>query len=149
MRPPKTIKLWQLILGGPFLLWAGWDTYKDLSDLEENGGTMYVGRFTKMMYETSGKWGVLVSTWAIAAVYFYILWRVYKRDRDDKAALAPESPAPKPAPKAARAPLPAARVSRPVMPPPAPPTPPPAPVIVVASPQIAPTPVGSEPRFLL
>ena len=143
MTPPKTIKLWQLILGGPFLLWAGWDTYKDVSALEEHGGTMYVGRLTKLMYDAGGKWGVLLGTWAFAAVYFYVLWLVIKRDREEKAAAraadAPASPKPKatPPPKAVRAPQPAARVSRPVMPPP-----------VVAPAQIAPTPAGSEPTFL-
>jgi hypothetical protein len=144
MRPPKTIKLWQLILGGPFLLWAGWDTYKDVSALEEHGGTMYVGRFTKMMYDIGGKWGILLGSWALAAVYFYILWLVIKRDREEKAARATETPAPKPtaAPKAVRATQPAARVSRPVMPPAPPP-------IVVAPPRVTPTPAGSEPTFLL
>ena len=76
-------------------------------------------------------------------VYFYVLWLVIKRDREEKAAAraadAPASPKPKatPPPKAVRAPQPAARVSRPVMPPP-----------VVAPAQIAPTPAGSEPTFL-
>ena len=142
MRPPKTIKLWQLILGGPFLLWAGWDTYQDVSALEEHGGTMYVGRFTKFMYDAGGKWGVLLGTWAFAALYFYALWLVYKRDREDKAAaLASDAPAPKPiskpTPKPVHAPQPAARVSRPVIP-----------AAPIAPPQIAPTPAGSEPQFL-
>jgi hypothetical protein len=148
MRPPKTIKLWQLILGGPFLLWAGWDTYKDVSALEEHGGSMWVGRTTKFMYDVGGKWGVLLGTWALAALYFYILWLVIKRDREEKAALAAESPAPKkaaPKPAAAK-PMAAPRPSQPIQRPVAPIAPPPAPPI---APPTGVTRPGSEPQFLV
>jgi hypothetical protein len=139
MAAPK-LKLWQLILGGPFLLWAGWDTYKDVSELEEHGGSMWVGRTTKFMYDLGGKWGILIGTWCLAAVYFYALWAVYRRDRAEKAATVTEAPAakPKPTPKQpVRASQPIARASRPIAPPP-----------IAAPPVIPPTPPSSEPRFL-
>ncbi len=51
----RTLKLWQLILAGPFLIWAGISEYGKLDDLEQLGGRIYVGRTTKLLYSLGGK----------------------------------------------------------------------------------------------
>ena len=99
----RTIKLWQLILAGPFLLWMAWDEYSRLDIFEKSGGTIYVNSFTKLLYDAGGKNAVLVITAGLGGLYLWLLWRYVQTHRDAHrriaAAEAPrEQPKPRPAP---------------------------------------------------
>ena len=71
----RTIKLWQLILAGPFLFWIGCHEYNRLDDLEQHGGVLYVDRFTKLFYDLGGKNTVLLVWGAFGAFYVWALLR--------------------------------------------------------------------------
>jgi hypothetical protein len=106
----RTIKLWQLILAGPFLIWAGWDEYSRLDHLEKAGGTLYVNSFTKFLYDVGGKNAVLVVTCGLGVFYLYLVKRFYDTQREARQRLAaldtPAESPPKPAPAPRREPPP-------------------------------------------
>jgi hypothetical protein len=78
----RTVKLWQLLLAGPFLIWAGWDEYCRLDHLEKAGGTLYVNSFTKFLYDLGGKNAVLVVTCGLGVFYLYLVKRFFDKQRE-------------------------------------------------------------------
>ena len=95
----RTIKLWQLILAGPFLLWVGWHEYGRLDDLEKSGGKIYVDSLTKFLYDVGGKHAVLVVWCGFGVFYLWLCKRYFDVHRDANARLAAlEQPKPKPEP---------------------------------------------------
>ncbi|MBV8760007.1 MAG: hypothetical protein JO257_22140 [Deltaproteobacteria bacterium] len=78
----RTIKLWQLILAGPFLLWVGWHEYSRLDELEKSGGTIYVDRLTHLLYETGGKHAVLVIWCGFGVFYIWALKKYVDMQRE-------------------------------------------------------------------
>jgi hypothetical protein len=84
----RTIKLWQLILAGPFLLWVGWDEYGRLDALEKSGGTIYVNSFTKFLYDAGGKNTVLVVWCGFGLFYLWLCKRYFDIHRDANARIA-------------------------------------------------------------
>jgi hypothetical protein len=99
----RTIKLWQLILAGPFLLWIGWHEYSALDLLEKSGGTIYVDRLTHLLYTMGGKNAVLVVWGGFGVFYVWALVKYVQITRETSRRLAaldhpPEPEAPKPPP---------------------------------------------------
>jgi hypothetical protein len=78
----RTIKLWQLILAGPFLLWIGWHEYNALDILEKSGGTIYVDRLTHALYTMGGKSAVLVVWGGLGVFYIWALVKFIGLERD-------------------------------------------------------------------
>lgn len=105
----RTVKLWQLLLAGPFLIWAGWDEYCRLDHLEKAGGTLYVNSFTKFLYDIGGKNAVLVVTCGLGVFYLYLVKRFFDKQREAHQRIAaaerPAEPEPKPASLPRRAPI--------------------------------------------
>lgn len=133
MRKPK---LREVLVVAPFLVWAGWDSFKDLKELEEHGGSMYVGKTTKFLYDVGGTWGVLIGIWGLVGLYLYAVWVTYKREarmREDTPPRTRSTQAPKMA-------TPVARVTASPIPAPRP--------IAVAPPPFVPTLPSAEPTFL-
>lgn len=117
---PTKLKVWQVFLLLPILLWVAWSSYSDFTELEEEGGVLYVGRTTKVLYDLGGKWAVVAFPLLSIAAWS---WAVYKtlqlsRRADELAAQAeapieikppqrvskPPAPAPVSKPPAPRAP---------------------------------------------
>lgn len=103
--PPK-LKVWQILfLVLPFLLWWAWSSYRDFTQLEEEGGILYVGRTTKLLYDLGGKWAVVGPPLLIAALWIYgvvVTLRLSKRaehlaNMADPNYVPPAPPAPPPA----------------------------------------------------
>jgi len=98
----RTIKLWQLILAGPFLLWIGWHEYSSLDLLEKSGGTIYVDRLTHLLYTMGGKNAVLVVWGGFGVFYIWALVKYVQITRETSRRLAaldnPPEPARPPAP---------------------------------------------------
>lgn len=84
----RTIKLWQLILAGPFLLWIGWHEYNALDILEKSGGTIYVDRLTHLLYSMGGKNAVLVVWGGFGVFYIWALVKYVQVTRDAHTRLA-------------------------------------------------------------
>jgi hypothetical protein len=79
MWPPERLKVWQILfLLFPFLLWVSWSSYQDFTRLEEEGGVLYVGRTTKMLYELGGKWAVVGTPLLGIAFWGYALYHTLK-----------------------------------------------------------------------
>ena len=95
---PK-LKVWHvLFIVTPLMLWLAWSSFRDFSKLEDEGGVLYVGRTTKLLYDLGGKWAVVLFPIAIAAVWLYgvvVTLRLHRR-ADELAGL--REPAPPPAP---------------------------------------------------
>lgn len=93
------------------------------------GGSAYVGRTTKFLYDIGGKWGVLLGSWLFAVGYLYWTWSTFKRERAERGAATVKPSTPK--------------LAKPV--------PAPRPVTTPRPPLVMPVPVfapGDEPRFL-
>jgi hypothetical protein len=84
----RTIKLWQLILAGPFLLWVAWSEYSRLDAFEKSGGTIWIGRTTKMLYDLGGKNAVLVVTGGLGVLYIWLCWKYFATQREARERLA-------------------------------------------------------------
>jgi hypothetical protein len=80
----RTIKLWQLILAGPLLLWVGWHEYNALDLLEKSGGTIYVDRLTHMLYTMGGKNAVLVVWTGFGIFYVWALAKYVQITRETR-----------------------------------------------------------------
>ncbi|MBK9031832.1 MAG: hypothetical protein IPL61_10990 [Myxococcales bacterium] len=97
---PK-LKVWHvLFVVTPLMLWLAWSSYRDFSKLEDHGGTLYVGRSTKLLYDLAGKWGVIGFPLVIAAVWIYgvvVTLRLHRR-ADELAGLRAPPPPPAPPP---------------------------------------------------
>jgi hypothetical protein len=97
---PK-LRVWQvLFLLTPFMLWVAWSSYRDFSRLEEDGGTMYVGRSTKLLYDLGGKWAVVAVPLTVIAIWIYgvvMTLRLHRR-ADELAGLREPPPTPAPPP---------------------------------------------------
>ncbi len=86
-RPHRKLRLWQLILFGPFLIWSGIHSYNRLDAFEQSGGTMYIGRFDHLLYSLGGKTFVLVFWLGLGGFYLWALWRFIRLEREAKAAI--------------------------------------------------------------
>lgn len=99
------IKLWQLILAGPFLIWLGIHEYNRLDDLETHGGRIYVDKLTHFLYSIGGKNAVLVCIVGFGIFYIYLLYRWWRDQQWAERRLeeidAANEPAPAPKPKRA------------------------------------------------
>jgi len=73
--------LWQALLIGPFLIAAGLWEYTRLADLEDQGGVIYVDKFTAFLYRIGGKQTVLVITAGFGVFYIYLLWHWWRTTR--------------------------------------------------------------------
>ena len=106
----RTIKLWQLILAGPFLLWLGWHEYSALDVVEKSGGTIYVDRFTHLLYSMGGKNAVLLVWGGFGVFYIWALVKYVQVTRDAHRRLdavdSPPEPAKPEAPPVRREPPP-------------------------------------------
>lgn len=79
---PERLKVWQiLLLLLPLLLWWAWSSYSDFTQLEEEGGILYVGRTTKLLYDLGGKWAVVAFPLAVAAAYVWAVWKTLQLSR--------------------------------------------------------------------
>ena len=99
---PERLKVWQvLFLLFPFLLWVSWSSYQDFTRLEEEGGVLYVGRTTKMLYDLGGKWAVVGTPLLGIAFWGYALYRTLKLSKkaDELRERAENPPPPTPAVK--------------------------------------------------
>ncbi len=72
---PRRLKVWQVLLLLPFLLWVSWSSYQDFTQLEEEGGVLYVGRTTKLLYELGGKWAVVALPLLACAAWGWAVWK--------------------------------------------------------------------------
>lgn len=103
--PPK-LKVWQILfLLLPFLLWWSYSSYVDFTRLENEGGILYVGRITKLLYSLGGKWAVVGFPLVVAAMWVYavvVTLRLSKRAEQLANAADPDyvPPAPSPPPPA-------------------------------------------------
>lgn len=86
--PAPRIKLWMLILAGPFLIWSGISTYLKLDEFEQSGGTIVLGKLDRLMYRAGGKSAVLIVWCALGAFYLFLLYRFYKVNRETEAQIA-------------------------------------------------------------
>jgi hypothetical protein len=103
---PRRIKLWQLILAGPFLIWSGIHSYNRLDAFEQSGGTIYLGRTDHLLYQLGGKTFVLVFWLGLGALYVWALFRFLRFEREarqaeDRAQASDEARGRRPAPAAA------------------------------------------------
>jgi hypothetical protein len=68
----RKLKVWQvLFLLTPLMLWLAWVSYRDFTRLEEDGGVMYVGRTTALLYDVGGKWAVVAFPLVVAGFWLY------------------------------------------------------------------------------
>lgn len=51
---------WFLVGIGAFLVPMAFYEFARLTDLETHGGSLYVSRYDYLMYQISGRWGVLI-----------------------------------------------------------------------------------------
>jgi hypothetical protein len=73
---PERLKVWQvLFLVFPLLIWLAWSSYSDFTHLEEEGGVLYVGRTTKLLYELGGKWAVVGFPLLLIGIWGYAIWK--------------------------------------------------------------------------
>jgi hypothetical protein len=76
---PERLKVWQvLFLVLPLLVWLAWSSYDDFTHLEEEGGVLYVGRTTKLLYDLGGKWAVVAFPIVCAGLWGYAVWKTLK-----------------------------------------------------------------------
>ena len=70
--PPEKKSPWWalilLILMGGLCVWVGYDEFIKISEWEEKGGTRYFNSKIKLIYDLTGKWGVLIFLEAAALV---------------------------------------------------------------------------------
>ncbi len=102
---PERLKVWQvLFLLFPLLVWLAYSSYVDFTRLEEEGGVLYVGRTTKLLFEIGGKWAVVGFPIVIAGVWGYAVYKTIalSKQADALAARAEQPPAPVAAPTGQR-----------------------------------------------
>ncbi|MEZ4401934.1 MAG: hypothetical protein R3B06_18030 [Kofleriaceae bacterium] len=77
------LKVWHvLFLVAPVLVWLAWSSYRDFTHLETYGGTLRVGRTTKLLYQLGGKWAVVGAPLVGLAVWLYgvvVTLRLHRR----------------------------------------------------------------------
>ena len=84
----QRIKLWMLIVAGPFLIASGLHSYFKLAEFEETGGRIYLNKLDTLFYNAGGKTTVLVVWCALGAFYLFACYRFFKSDRENKARIA-------------------------------------------------------------
>ena len=122
---PERLKVWQvLFLLFPLLIWLAYSSYVDFTHLEEEGGVLYVGRTTKLLYDLGGKWAVVGFPIVIAGFWGYAVYKTLALSKKAEAlAERAETPPPSPSQTAAavssRPPVAAPRPAAAMNPPPA------------------------------
>ena len=84
----RKLRVWHLLLLGPFAIWYAIHEYGRLAALEAHGGTETVDKFTYVLYQTGGKSGVLVVWFGLGAFYLWAIYRVFQLEHRDRAKLA-------------------------------------------------------------
>jgi hypothetical protein len=73
---PERLKVWQILfLVFPLLIWMAYSSYVDFTHLEEEGGVLYVGKTTKLLYTLGGKWAVVGFPIVAIGVWGYAIWK--------------------------------------------------------------------------
>lgn len=76
---PERLKVWQvLFLLFPLFLWMAYSSYVDFTRLEEEGGVLYVGKTTKLLYGLGGKWAVVGFPIVAMGLWGYAVWKTLK-----------------------------------------------------------------------
>lgn len=105
----RKLKVWQvLFLLTPLMLWLAWSSYRDFTRLEEDGGVLYVGRTTALLYDVGGKWAVVAFPLVVVGFWLYgvvVTLRLSRRAaqlaiESDPEYVRPAPPASPPAPAA-------------------------------------------------
>jgi len=99
----RTLKLWQALFVGPILIALGIWEYRRLAEFEDEGGVIFLDRFTAFLYRIGGKNTVLVLTCAAGVFYIALLWRWFQLTRAADRLEAAAEPADAPAAKRPRA----------------------------------------------
>ena len=97
---PERLKVWQvLFLLFPLLIWLAYSSYVDFTHLEEEGGVLYVGKTTKLLYDLGGKWAVVGFPVVVAGFWGYAVYKtlVLSKKADELADRAENPPPPSPA----------------------------------------------------
>jgi len=82
------IKLWMLILAGPFLIASGLHSYFKLAEFEETGGRIYLNKLDKLFYNAGGKTTVLAVWCVLGGFYLFAVYRFVRHDRENKLRIA-------------------------------------------------------------
>ena len=108
---PTKLKVWQVFLLLPVLLWIAWSSYVDFTELEEEGGVLYVGRTTEMLYTLGGKWAVVGFPLVAIGIWGWAVWKTLQLSkRADALAAQAEAPIEIKAPeRASKPPAPASK----------------------------------------
>jgi hypothetical protein len=88
MAEPRRIKLWMLILAGPFLIASGLHSYFKLAEFEESGGRIYINKLDKLFYNAGGKTTVLLVWCGLGAIYLFAVYRYFTIQRESSAQIA-------------------------------------------------------------
>jgi hypothetical protein len=76
---PERLKVWQILfLLFPVLIYLAYSSYVDFTHLEEEGGVLYVGRTTKLLYQLGGKWAVVGFPIIVAGIWGYAIWKTLR-----------------------------------------------------------------------
>jgi hypothetical protein len=79
---PERLKVWQILfLVFPILVYLAYSSYVDFTHLEEEGGILYVGKTTKLLYELGGKWAVVGFPIVIMGLWGYGIFVTLKASR--------------------------------------------------------------------